>query len=243
MNGQGEKRRRIGRYVYRHHWGMFATFVALSGTAYAATKLPANSVGTRQLRTGAVTPPKLARSVLRMLGSNGAQGPVGPRGAQGPAGLRGPQGTQGQQGIQGLQGLPGPGASRFDAAIASSASAANDQTTTLLTIDELTLSGRCVSGGGTNGAALMVESSVDANLDGSSNYATDGGAASPDVFGTTLSAGSPTTTSPIFSSTAGGSHKTGQLIFHTSTRSIAVQYEIYVNNNACAFDGVAVPAT
>jgi len=36
-----------------------ALFVALGGTAYAATSLPANSVGTKQLRNGAVTTPKL----------------------------------------------------------------------------------------------------------------------------------------------------------------------------------------
>jgi hypothetical protein len=36
-----------------------ALFVALGGTSYAALSLPAGSVGTRQLRNGAVTPRKL----------------------------------------------------------------------------------------------------------------------------------------------------------------------------------------
>jgi hypothetical protein len=36
-----------------------ALFVALGGTSYAALSLPANSVGTKQLRNGAVTPAKL----------------------------------------------------------------------------------------------------------------------------------------------------------------------------------------
>lgn len=41
-----------------------ALFVALSATSYAAFKLPANSVGTKQLKKGAVTSAKLAaRSV------------------------------------------------------------------------------------------------------------------------------------------------------------------------------------
>jgi hypothetical protein len=35
--------------------GIIALFVALGGTSYAATQLPPNSVGTRQIRAGAVT--------------------------------------------------------------------------------------------------------------------------------------------------------------------------------------------
>jgi hypothetical protein len=58
-------------YLRQHHWGMLATFIALSGTAYAsgALPLPPNSVGTRQLRDGAVTLGKIRPSAqvrLRM---------------------------------------------------------------------------------------------------------------------------------------------------------------------------------
>ncbi len=41
-----------------------ALFVALGGTSYAAVSLPAGSVGTKQLRNGAVTASKLARSAV-----------------------------------------------------------------------------------------------------------------------------------------------------------------------------------
>ena len=41
-----------------------ALIVALSGTGYAAIKLPAKSVGTRQLKTAAVTNVKLARGAV-----------------------------------------------------------------------------------------------------------------------------------------------------------------------------------
>lgn len=59
------------------------TFVVLGGGAYAAMKLPKNSVGTKQLRNGAVTKKKIKKSTLREL--KGARGPVGPQGAAGAA--------------------------------------------------------------------------------------------------------------------------------------------------------------
>lgn len=47
-------------YLKRHHLAIVALFVALGGTSYAATQLPANSVGTSQIRAGAVTLSKLS---------------------------------------------------------------------------------------------------------------------------------------------------------------------------------------
>jgi hypothetical protein len=59
--------------------------VALGGTGYAALKLPRNSVGTAQLKKGAVTKPKIARQTVAAL--RGARGPTGPAGpSTGPAG-------------------------------------------------------------------------------------------------------------------------------------------------------------
>ena len=43
---------------------LIALFVALGGTTYAATSLPANSVGTRQLKNGAVTSKKAAPKLI-----------------------------------------------------------------------------------------------------------------------------------------------------------------------------------
>jgi hypothetical protein len=85
------------RYFARHHVGFVALFIALSGTAYAAS-LPRNSVGTAQLKRGAVNSAKvknhslqkadLARGVVRR-GEPGAVGPPGPTGDPGPPGVAG----------------------------------------------------------------------------------------------------------------------------------------------------------
>jgi hypothetical protein len=51
-------------YVKRHHIGLLALFVALGGTSYAATQLPTNSVGTGQIRAGAVTGAKIHNGAI-----------------------------------------------------------------------------------------------------------------------------------------------------------------------------------
>jgi hypothetical protein len=82
-------------YVQRHHIALLALFLALGGTSVAASNalLPRNSVGTAQLKNGAVTKKKINKKTVRALRGN--------RGAPGE------QGAQGIQGVQGAQGVPG----------------------------------------------------------------------------------------------------------------------------------------
>jgi hypothetical protein len=67
---------------------LVALFVALGGTGYAAFSLPSDSVGTAQLRDGAVTKRKISARARRAL--HGMRGPRGFKGATGPTGPVGP---------------------------------------------------------------------------------------------------------------------------------------------------------
>jgi collagen triple helix repeat protein len=123
----------------RHHatvLSLIAFSSAVGGTSYAATVLPAGSVGSTQLKPGAVTSTKLSHGAVGLDkvrqhslvaadfkpgqlprglrgpqgvdGAQGAQGPAGPAGLTGPQGPSGPRGSQGILGPQGPPGMPGP---------------------------------------------------------------------------------------------------------------------------------------
>jgi hypothetical protein len=72
-----------------------ALLVALGGTSYAVVRLPANSVGKKQLKRNAVTSPKVANGSLLRKDFKRGQLPAGPRGPQGPQGAQGPAGPAG----------------------------------------------------------------------------------------------------------------------------------------------------
>jgi hypothetical protein len=96
---------------------VIALIVALSGGAYAATKLPKNSVGPNQIRKNAVTAGKVRNGSIdsakvkdRSLTARDFRAgslPRGPRGARGPQGLDGPRGATGPAGP--IEGTPAGG--------------------------------------------------------------------------------------------------------------------------------------
>jgi hypothetical protein len=70
------------RLTYANVMATIAVFIALGGASYAATQLPKHSVGTKQLRNGAVTYGKIAKSASkRLAGATGATGAQGVAGA------------------------------------------------------------------------------------------------------------------------------------------------------------------
>lgn len=93
---------------------VLALFVALGGTSYAAIKLPAGSVGSKQIKKRAVTYSKLSLSARASL--KGEKGDAGPAGAPG---------AKGDKGEKGEKGDPGTPATKLWAVVSNPAGAAN----------------------------------------------------------------------------------------------------------------------
>jgi hypothetical protein len=81
-----------------------ALAVALGGVGYAATVLPANSVGLVQLKANSVNSAKVLNGSLLKADFKPGQIPSGPAGAAGPAGPAGPAGAAGPAGPAGPAG-------------------------------------------------------------------------------------------------------------------------------------------
>jgi hypothetical protein len=113
----------LARHLRRNVVAYVALFFGLTGVSFAAaTSLPANSVGSRQVVNHSLRAVDFRRATVRALhGRTGPAGPQGPQGAQGLPGLQGPQGVQGQ-----------PGQAGSPAASAFSSREENDQTQLVL---------------------------------------------------------------------------------------------------------------
>ncbi|HET6507397.1 MAG TPA: hypothetical protein VFG42_11470 [Baekduia sp.] len=84
--------RLLNRLSYANVVATIALFVALGGTSYAALKLPKNSVGSAQIKTGAVHTGEIADRTIRLgdisLSARGSlRGQTGAQGAQGKPGV------------------------------------------------------------------------------------------------------------------------------------------------------------
>lgn len=75
------------KLTYANVVSSICLFVILGGSAYAASQLPRNSVGTKQLKNGSVSLAKLSSSAKKAL--KGAPGAPGAPGLAGPAGKNG----------------------------------------------------------------------------------------------------------------------------------------------------------
>lgn len=89
------------RLTYANVVSTLCLFIVLGGAAYAATALPANSVGTRQLQDEAVTGKKISKRTLRELVKVAGRFVHAPIGRAGPAGARGEIGPAGKNALFG----------------------------------------------------------------------------------------------------------------------------------------------
>lgn len=88
---------------------LVALFVSLSAGAYAAVKLPANSVGAAQIKSSAVRSSEVRDHSLKAADFALGQLPAGPAGATGATGTTGAQGPKGETGATGPIGHDGAG--------------------------------------------------------------------------------------------------------------------------------------
>jgi len=104
-----------------------ALAISLSGVSYAAFVLPANSVGSKQLKKNAVVSSKVEDGSLLRSDFKRGQLPRGTRGPQGSAGPQGPQGPKGDAGTVDTSNFYDKAASdsRFLGIAATAANAAN----------------------------------------------------------------------------------------------------------------------
>jgi Collagen triple helix repeat (20 copies) len=134
--------------TYANVVATLALFLALGGGAYAATKLPANSVGPAQIQNGAVSSKKVKNGSLVAADFKKGQLPAGARGVAGDAGPQGAAGAPGTAGAPGSAGTPGaPGAAGADgsalayARIASATDTIDPAVSKNVTAANLTLKG------------------------------------------------------------------------------------------------------
>jgi hypothetical protein len=87
------------RLTYANVVSTICLFLLLGGgAAFAASQLPKNSVGPKQIKRGAITPAKLATTTKQAFDSISVPGPAGPAGQRGATGPQGPAGPQGAAG-------------------------------------------------------------------------------------------------------------------------------------------------
>jgi hypothetical protein len=94
------------RLTYANVMSSIAVFLVVAGgTAFAASQLGKESVGTKQLKKEAVSLAKMKASAISSL--KGATGPAGPKGDKGEKGEKGPKGDTGSPGSPGAPGAEG----------------------------------------------------------------------------------------------------------------------------------------
>jgi hypothetical protein len=132
--------------TYANVMATLALFLALGGGAYAAFKLPKNSVGSKQIKANAVNSSKVQDRSLLAGDFKAGQLPAGERGPQGVQGIQGLNGGKGDpclpsdpncKGPKGDPGQQGPGALSLDGQVPANGAAAPIHTINGMTLEIL----------------------------------------------------------------------------------------------------------
>jgi hypothetical protein len=110
--------------TYSNVLATLAVFIALGGTSYAVLELPRNSVGSRQIKPGAVDTSDIRANAIRSRQVKTRSLRSSDLSRQARRSLRG------QRGIAGPPGAPGAPATKFSAAIAASGASLRGNATT-----------------------------------------------------------------------------------------------------------------
>ncbi len=158
------------RLTYANVMSSIAVFLVVAGgTAFAASQLGKETVGSKQLKKEAVSLAKINTAAKNSLkGATGPAGAAGAAGAQGKPGDRGPQGEPGSQGPQGLQGVPGlSGLEVVTDKVATSTTSPKSVTVACPAGKKVISSGFDIDGGsnGNQKEAAIDESKVSSNLE------------------------------------------------------------------------------
>ena len=124
--------RMFGRHVRQHFVGYLALFIALGGVSYAAVTLPRNSVGTAQIKPGAVKSSDLGKNAVTtakvkdfsLLSEDFKPGQL----VAGAPGATGPKGDKGDPGTNGTNGTTGPAGPSHFAQVATGATSTSTPT-------------------------------------------------------------------------------------------------------------------
>ena len=104
------------RLSYANVMATIAVFIALGGVGYAAINIPAGSVGSKEIKNGAIKGIDVQAQSLKLSdfdkpgalkGERGPRGPVGDTGKKGAKGATGPRGATGVAGASGAAGATG----------------------------------------------------------------------------------------------------------------------------------------
>jgi hypothetical protein len=187
-------RRLRKRLTYANVMSSIAVFVVLGGGAYAATTLPKNSVGSKQIKASAVSSSKVKDGALLLKDFKpgqlvaGALGPAGPTGSTGPKGDIGAKGDAGVKGDTGAQGSPGLSGVQVKVVSQTVATGGTGAGTVACPVGKVVLGGGTTVAGGTAGTSYIQRSDpaeITFDADGnptSYGYAVDGQTANGWVF-------------------------------------------------------------